>query len=247
MASGSLFGVRYRVTGPAPQVQLDALLPPSPTRAEDGSPAVTLELTEGVVIVEGERRCTLSTDPAAAAQQLSSEIELQCAARAPAVVVVHAGSVSVGGRALLLPGRSLAGKSTLTSALVDQGAGYLSDEYALLTPAGRVLPYPRSIRLRQEQTAVRRLLPTEPTPVAADGMTMGGVADLRWSPESGWSVTELSRGEAVLALLANAVAAQLAPERCLQATSAAVASSWALRGTRGAASEAAGHLLAAMS
>ena len=45
---------------------------------------------------------------------------------------LHAGAVAWGGRAILFPGRSHTGKSTLVRTLVSAGATYLSDEFAVL-------------------------------------------------------------------------------------------------------------------
>ena len=43
-------------------------------------------------------------------------------------LILHAGGVDRGGRAVLVAGRMEAGKSTLTAGLLDRGFGYLSDE-----------------------------------------------------------------------------------------------------------------------
>lgn len=64
------------------------------------------------------------------------------------IVGTHAGVVAVDGRAVLLAGRSGRGKSTLTLGLVRRGAGFLTDELALVTPEGTVLPYPRALHVR---------------------------------------------------------------------------------------------------
>ena len=47
---------------------------------------------------------------------------------------LHAGGVVVDGSAILLPGASGAGKSTLTCALLQAGAGFLSDDLVFLQP-----------------------------------------------------------------------------------------------------------------
>jgi hypothetical protein len=52
---------------------------------------------------------------------------------------LHAGGVTVGDKAILIPGASGAGKSTLTAALLQHGAGFLSDDMVFLKPgAGEV-------------------------------------------------------------------------------------------------------------
>jgi len=64
-----------------------------------------------------------------------SELQLSVARRAQPEVFVHAGVVAVGGRAIVVPGRSGTGKTTLVRALVDAGATYFSDEYAVIDGA----------------------------------------------------------------------------------------------------------------
>jgi hypothetical protein len=63
------------------------------------------------------------------------------ALHAPEHVFVQAGVVGVGERAMVLPGKSFAGKTTLVAALVRAGAEYWSDEYAVLDANGDVHPY----------------------------------------------------------------------------------------------------------
>lgn len=63
-------------------------------------------------------------------------------------VFVHAAVASRGGRALIMPGRSGAGKTTLVTALALGGWSYLSDEVAAVGPDGAVVrPYPRPLAL----------------------------------------------------------------------------------------------------
>lgn len=71
------------------------------------------------------------------------------ALRAPSADAhVHAASVSLGGRAVVIPGRSGAGKTTLALALALAGWTYLSDEVAAIGPGGDVVhPYPRPLAL----------------------------------------------------------------------------------------------------
>lgn len=65
-------------------------------------------------------------------------------------VHVHAAVASLGGRALILPGPSGAGKTTLVAALALAGWTYLSDEVAAFGPKGHVVhPYPRPLALER--------------------------------------------------------------------------------------------------
>ncbi|HEX5613918.1 MAG TPA: PqqD family peptide modification chaperone [Acidimicrobiia bacterium] len=63
-------------------------------------------------------------------------------------VLVHAGAVATGGRAVLLVGGSGAGKTTLTARLVADGHDYLTDEAVPFdAAAGIVAPYPKPLKL----------------------------------------------------------------------------------------------------
>ena len=68
---------------------------------------------------------------------LESSLHLNVALAAPRRIFVHAGVVAWKGRALLLPGSSGSGKSSLVAELVRAGATYYSDEYAVLDERGR--------------------------------------------------------------------------------------------------------------
>lgn len=67
---------------------------------------------------------------------------------------VHAGVAAVDGSAVVLPGLSRAGKSTLVLALVEAGAQLLSDELLVFDPDERAaLAFPRAIKVRDECVA----------------------------------------------------------------------------------------------
>lgn len=53
--------------------------------------------------------------------------------------IVHASCVAIGGRAVLLAGRSGAGKSDLALRLIDRGAALVSDDYTELRDVGGTL------------------------------------------------------------------------------------------------------------
>src|SRR5258706_3289708 len=73
-----------------------------------------------------------SLEPTAIVSALESDLQLYLAERARRRIFVHAGVVGWQGRAVLIPGHSMSGKSTLVAALVRAGASYYSDEYAVL-------------------------------------------------------------------------------------------------------------------
>ena len=77
-------------------------------------------------------------------------------------LVIHAAAVERADQVLLLPGGSGIGKSTLCAGLVDAGWRLLSDELALLDPAGgRIFPLARPISLKNDAIDIIRDLAPE--------------------------------------------------------------------------------------
>jgi HprK-related kinase A len=76
-------------------------------------------------------------------------------------MMLHAGTVGFGDRALIMPGTPGSGKSTLTAALHLRGARLLSDEFGLVRPeVGDLLPMPRGIPLKN--TSIEAILDFDP-------------------------------------------------------------------------------------
>lgn len=158
---------------------------------------------------------------------------------------VHAGVVGWRGRAIIIPGRSFSGKTTLVAALVRAGATYYSDEFAVLDARGRVHPYPLALSIRQAGSDSSQRWPVErlggrrgrkPLPV-------GLVVLSRYQQGVKWQPKSLSSGRAVLALVADALSARQQPTALLPVLRQAVAHSAVLDGARGEADETAAAIL----
>src|SRR3954468_2860418 len=80
-----------------------------------------------------------------------SHLQLTVAEHAPRRIFVHAGVVGWKGRAIVIPGLSYSGKTTLVDQLIRRGASYYSDEYAVIDQQGRVHPYPRVLGIRSSE------------------------------------------------------------------------------------------------
>ena len=65
-------------------------------------------------------------------RELESDMHFRVALAARDFLFVHAGVVQWKGRAVVVPGRTETGKSSLVMALVNAGSEYFSDEYAVL-------------------------------------------------------------------------------------------------------------------
>jgi hypothetical protein len=181
---------------------------------------------------------------------LESRLHASVAARAPRHLFLHAGVVGWQDQAIVLPGASGSGKSTLVAALVDAGASYLSDEFAVIDQAGAVHPFPRRLATRNAASAVPVRVDLDArAPLGAPeaiAMPIGLVALTRYQHGAVWNASALDEASAMLALCEHALSMERDPGRCLAVLRQIVATSPVVRGTRGEAAEAAAQLLRAM-
>jgi hypothetical protein len=186
------------------------------------------------------------TDPAELAVELGAALDFAVAQHATERVFLHAGVVAWQGVAIVIPGRSLTGKTTLVSALVRAGATLYSDEFAPIDQHGRVWPHDRPLSVRapgstgrgrpvsSQELGIER--GTEPVPV-------GLVVHTRHVPGATWRPVELDEAEGLLPLLDNAVVATTDPRRAMSFLAPVTAGARVLGGPRGDADEAAAQIL----
>lgn len=168
-------------------------------------------------------------------QYLETDLQLRLAEEATTRSFVHAGAVGWNGRAVIIPGRTFCGKSTLVAEMVRAGATYYSDEFAVLDRQGRVHPYPLPLLIRDRQSekakkysveAIGGVLGVKPLPVALIVLS-------RYEPGAEWRPQSISRGQGVLALLANSLSARRQPEAALSTMQQTVHKAAILKGVRG--------------
>lgn len=152
-------------------------------------------------------------------------------------VFVHAGVVGWRDRAIVIPGRSFTGKTTLVAELVRAGATYYSDEYAVLDRQGRVHPYGKPLSLREsgDHRQTERTVEELGGSAGTKPMRIGCVLVTEYRDGARWAPKRLTAGQAVLSLLANTVSARRRPEMALEALNAATANAIALKSKRGEA------------
>src|SRR6266850_4778657 len=172
-------------------------------------------------------------------ETLESDLRLFVAELAKHRVFVHAGVVGWKGKAIVIPGRSYSGKSTLVSELVKAGATYYSDEYAVFDLRGRVHPFSKPLELREEGEFTQTRITaaelgghsgTKPLPVGLVLMTQFK-SGARWRPR------KLTAGRGVLEMLFNTVSARRSPERALATLQRVAEQADVLKGVRGNATE----------
>lgn len=181
-------------------------------------------------------------------EAMDADLQSYLSKTTPWRVFVHAGAVGWKGKAIVLPGRAGAGKTTLTAALVRAGATLYSDEYAIFDRQGRLHPYPRPLRMKGEGTGEVHILSPEALGAVRGErpIPLGLVLATRYRPGAAWRPRELSPGQAVMELLAHAVTARVRPEVVLPALRRALEDAAALKGPRGEAEEIAPAILDAL-
>lgn len=176
---------------------------------------------------------------------LDAEIRMLIATGTTDWIFVHAGVVALGGRALVIPGESFSGKTTLVRALVERGATYYSDEYAVLDADGMVHPYPRRLSIRggDGAAATERHVADFGGVAGEARAVVDTIAITRYRRGADWQPATISPGAGALAMLSNTVPAQQRPGESLRTVALALRGARVLSGDRGEASDAAQALI----
>lgn len=171
--------------------------------------------------------------------EFESHVQLTVAEYAPRRVFVHAGVVGWNGTAILIPGASFSGKTTMVTELIKAGATYYSDEYAVLDERGRVHAYPRALGIRKDRDARATKVKAKEigAEVGSKPLRVGLVVSTRFKEGARWRPRELTRGKGVLELMSNTVSARSQPEMVLSVLPRALESARILKGVRGEAKE----------
>jgi hypothetical protein len=178
-------------------------------------------------------------------ETLESNLHFNVAVGSQEGLFVHAGVVGWRGRAIVIPGRSLSGKTTLVAALMRAGATYYSDEYAVFDAQGRVHPYSKPLSIRGENSERRKQCRVEELNghAGTQPLPVGLVVVTEYKPGAQWRPRVLSPGEAMLKLLDNTLLARIRPELAFNTLPHVVTSAMTLKGKRGEAETIAHALL----
>lgn len=183
----------------------------------------------GYRVMLGERWFGPYDDPDKTLRGLASGIHYVIGRRSP-MTFIHAGAVEVDGSALVFPGASGYGKSTLVTRLVDEGCGYLSDEWAVLSSEGTVFPLSKPIRLRgtTSDSYVRPRGVSTP-----GGFSCAAFVFTRFRPAARWDPQPITPGQAVLRAIPSTVRCSAAPDQTLEALTRATRRAVCVRSRRG--------------
>lgn len=181
---------------------------------------------------------------------LESNLRLTVAEFAPELVFLHAGVVGWNGEAVIIPGKSFSGKTTLVAEFVRRGCDYLSDEYAIIDREGLIYPFPKKL-------SVRGII-DDFTQTELDVEHFGGKRAPKPLPAGSLVLTEYRRdmvenkiprtaagsvGAGILACIANSISIRRQPQAVLEILNKVVARCRILQSERGEASEFVEHFL----
>lgn len=199
--------VRFRADDERLPNLLSLFLPPSAFYGSDD--LVKIEYTiapnsnnNSYIGLRNHRQITTAPTFISVLQEVITDLQVMVARKIKDRVFIHAAVVALDGKAIILPGKSGVGKSTIASALIRSGAHYLSDEFALIDPLGMVHPYARNLAIKSPDFGVKRL-----SPEALGGVTFQGAAApaaivfSHYNPKGDNVLKTLSRSELILTIL----------------------------------------------
>jgi hypothetical protein len=250
---GLAIGIRTNI--PSVLSQIEKCLPPAWTPSQSTSVQMLysflVEPSSSPVRTRRNRvyalgeRLTRTDDLPWALHLLEAHLQEFVAEHARDRVFVHAGVVGWNGRAIVIPGSSHSGKSTLVAALIRAGAVYYSDEFAVFDRDGRVHPYPRPLSLRERAGDVGTPFAPERfgATIGIGPLPVGLIVVTRYQAKSRWKPRRLSGGKAAMALFANALCARSRPEEAFAAVGSAAKDALAWNSVRGDAEDTARRLI----
>lgn len=176
---------------------------------------------------------------------LESTIRREISTRAQEVFV-HAGVVGWKGQAIMFPGFSYKGKTSLVMELVRLGAEYYSDEFAIINQEGLVVPFPKFLSVRgiiddrkQVDISVAEIggvIGNSPIPI-------GMVLITEYKPNAVWKPKELSKAKGLLEIISHATPFTHNPEKTLRALEKSLEHAKIMKSFRGEASVTAKKIL----
>ena len=246
------FGVKAALT--ANRVELvDRLRPLLPPGAEPCPPAEAARRFALIAEDNGTYGFALNDEPPMnrglelelALMLLDSQVRLYVGVEAPDYIFIHAGVVGYRGAAIVVPGRSFAGKTMLVSALVSAGATYYSDEFAVLDKQGLVHPYAKPLSLRgEDQMQTDHPIESLGWTAGSEPLPIGAIVITSYRANAEWRPQRLTSGEGAMALLENAIPARERPAQVMRVISLAGKGAIAMSSDRGEADGVAARLLA---
>jgi hypothetical protein len=172
-------------------------------------------------------------------EALESDSSSYIAQAAKSWLFVHAGVVGWRGSAIVIPGRSFSGKTTLVKELIQAGASYYSDEFAVLDRKGFVHPFPRSLSIRDASGPASRRINAQSlgAKIGIKPLPVKLILATHYEQKAQWRPRSLSSGEGALVLLAHTLGARSRPGQALDTLQTVMSKAQTLQSPRGEAAE----------
>lgn len=174
---------------------------------------------QGDVLYKNEKEVPSDHSRVDVLRGFETELRLTVAEYAVGRVFVHAGVVGWKGKAIVIPGNSFSGKTSLVTELIKRGAEYYSDEYAVFDADGYLHPFPKTLSIRGEIDEYTQ----KEYPIEAFGgkfgkkkIPVGMILITRFEADADWQPELLSTGQGVLEMLSHAVPIRYEPKFCLK-------------------------------
>jgi hypothetical protein len=188
----------------------------------------------GYFFYQGNDFLAKAPDLKKALELLVSALHKAIALYASPFLFVHAGVVGWDGKAIVIPGRSMSGKTSLVAALVKAGAEYYSDEYAVFDENGYIHPYPKPLSIRS--SCGMRAKKCEASEFGGKNgkypISPKLIVDTHFKENTIWKPYLLSPGKAVLRLLDNTICATTRTKQAISIFSNVANQSTAISGFR---------------
>ena len=218
-------------------------------RSKRGSPTVRFDLivtqTGKIRFMQDGKRITTSPPDWKFYKFFDSILGAAVGGNAPDHVVIHAGVVGWKGKAIVMPANSFDGKSTLTAALVRQGAEYYSDDFAIIDREGFVHPFARIISMRTDEPNMK-VYDIDPRNIGRIGRKRIPVGTLLFTSfrRSGkWRPQTITPGQAVLKMVPHTLPIRVSPEFTMRVLNILAQRAILISSTRGEADIFAQNLL----
>jgi len=171
------------------------------------------------VLFKGKTKITHGDDRENFLKYLDWQIRVTIAEYAVGRVFLHAGVVGWKGKAIIIPGKSFQGKTTLVKELTKLGAEYYSDEYAVLDEEGFVHPFPKALSVRKVTGDFRQTdYPVEyfGGVKGFDPLPVGLVLITEYEKGARWKPSIMSDGAGVMEMLSHTIPIRYNPKFSLK-------------------------------
>lgn len=178
---------------------------------------------------------------------LAARLRLTVAEFSDEFVFLHAGAVLWDRKALIFPGPSLHGKTTLVVELVKRGAIYYSDDFAVFDKDGLLLPFTKTVSLRGLQGSLSQMEHDVSDFGGATGKSRAkvhAIVTTKYRPNAKWKAIRISRASGMIDLINNSIGIRQNPEMVMRVLKKVADRAVFVRNERGEAAEAVGSILA---